>query len=226
MRAAALCHSELIAFCDQDDIWEPHKLAVCAAPFDDPEVLLVYHDALAITADGSSIAPMEQLPVPPIVGFLESHPMNYALGFTQVLRRSLLGLSQFWHRSLDHKEAHRQERMAHDQWFFFLASVFGAIARIDEPLVRYRQHGSNSYGWSAPSRVAVLAGYFRPSLRGRAEEYAALERGAGCRAAILAQLGQNLTGRWRERATLAAEKYRYLENLYRQRRPFYVSANL
>jgi hypothetical protein len=116
--------------------------------------------------------------------------------------------------------------MAHDQWFFFLASVFGSVARIDEPLVRYRQHGGNSYGWSAPSRVAVLAGYFRPSLRGRAEEYAALERGAGCRAAILTQFGETLTGKWQERAILAAEKYRDLENLYRQRRHIYGSANL
>jgi glycosyltransferase involved in cell wall biosynthesis len=226
MRAAGLCRSELIAFCDQDDVWEPQKLAVCAAPFDDPEVLLVYHDALIITADGKPVAPIEQLPAPPVVGFLGSRPMDYALGFTQLLRRSLLRPSGFWHRSLDHKEVHRQERMAHDQWFFFLASVLGSISRIDQPLVRYRQHGSNSYGWSAPSRLATLGRYFWPSLRGRAEEYAALEKGAGCRAAILEQLEQTVTGKWQTRTTLAAEKYRDLENLYRERHRLYGSVGL
>src|SRR5690242_1811791 len=29
MRAASLCTSDLIAFCDQDDIWAPQKLAIC-----------------------------------------------------------------------------------------------------------------------------------------------------------------------------------------------------
>src|ERR1700730_9787095 len=29
MLAASLCNSELIAFCDQDDVWYPEKLATC-----------------------------------------------------------------------------------------------------------------------------------------------------------------------------------------------------
>jgi glycosyltransferase involved in cell wall biosynthesis len=223
MRAASLCQSELIAFCDQDDIWEPHKLSVCSAPFDNSEVLLVYHDALVITADGTPLALLGQLPGPPLVGFLGSHPMNFTLGFTQILRRSLLGLSELWDRSRDHKEVHRQEKMAHDQWFFFLASVFGSVARIDEPLARYRQHGSNSYGWSRPSRLAAFAEYCWPSLRGRADEYAALERGAGSRAAILQRFEQTLSGEWRARAKLATEKYSNLEILYRERGRLYGS---
>jgi hypothetical protein len=226
MRAAGLCQSELIAFCDQDDTWEGQKLAVCAAPFDNPEVLLVYHEALVVSADGERLAPLEQLPAPSLVGSLQSHPMNYALGFTQMFRRCLLGLSPFWHQSLDHKEVYRQERMAHDQWFFFLASAFGCISRIEQPLVRYRQHGGNSYGWSVPSRIALMGRYFWPSLRGRAEEYAALERGAGCRAAILGQLEQTLTGDWQAKAKLAAEKYAELEKLYRERCRLYGSVSL
>src|ERR1700692_1867054 len=32
MRAASRCTSELIAFCDQDDIWSPRTLALCIEP--------------------------------------------------------------------------------------------------------------------------------------------------------------------------------------------------
>ena len=38
------------------------------------------------------------------------------------------------------------ERLAHDQWVFFLSSVFGKIAYVDQELVDYRQHDHNLYG--------------------------------------------------------------------------------
>jgi glycosyltransferase involved in cell wall biosynthesis len=227
MRVAALCRSDVIAFCDQDDIWEPQKLRVCLARFDDPEVLLLYHDALAVTPDATPLAPLEHPSALPIMGFLQSPPMDYALGFTQLLRRSLIDLSELWPQSLDHKEMHRRERMAHDQWFFFLGSALGSIAHIDERLVRYRQHENNAYGWRAPSRLAMTVQRLWPSLHGRAEQYAALEMGAERRAAILGQLAvTSAAGGWRSRASAGMEKYRALAHLYGERRRIYGSTNL
>src|ERR1035438_8052377 len=49
MQAASLCRSELIAFCDQDDYWYPHKIVASVKPFSDPEVLLAYHNADVVT---------------------------------------------------------------------------------------------------------------------------------------------------------------------------------
>ena len=49
IRAAGLCSSDLVAFCDQDDDWYPHKIAASAKPFSDPDVLLTYHDADVIS---------------------------------------------------------------------------------------------------------------------------------------------------------------------------------
>src|SRR5258708_2267565 len=64
MRAAGLARSDLIAFCDQDDIWDPRKLKICAAAFDDPEVLLVYHNARIVTADGRPVGLLERRAAP------------------------------------------------------------------------------------------------------------------------------------------------------------------
>lgn len=215
MQAAELCRAEVIAFCDQDDVWEPHKLAACAQPFDNPGVILVYHDALTINADGRPLA---------VIGQSPERPMEYALGFTQLFRRRLLEAGRLWDRSFDHKEIRRREKMAHDQWFFFLAAVFGSIVRIDRPLVRYRQHDSNSYGWQAPSRLATMVSRLWPSLRGRAEQYAALEMGATSRAAILAQLASSMAEEdWRLRAERGAQDYHQLAALYRERFRIYGS---
>src|SRR5689334_13791199 len=56
MRAADLCQSELIAFCDQDDFWYPHKLSTSIKPFEDREVLLTYHNADIVDESGVRIS--------------------------------------------------------------------------------------------------------------------------------------------------------------------------
>ena len=43
VKAACLCSSDLIAFCDQDDIWEEDKLRRCKLALAAPEILLCYH---------------------------------------------------------------------------------------------------------------------------------------------------------------------------------------
>ena len=55
MRAASLCQSELISFCDQDDYWYSQKIATSVKPLNDPEVLLTYHNADIVAEDGTRI---------------------------------------------------------------------------------------------------------------------------------------------------------------------------
>src|SRR3954465_5140409 len=42
VQATEACSGELIAFCDQDDLWHRDKLAIVSQAFDDPDVLLVF----------------------------------------------------------------------------------------------------------------------------------------------------------------------------------------
>src|SRR5580698_474723 len=52
-RAFSLCRGDLIVPCDQDDVWEPEKLAVLEASFgEDPQRLLAFHDLTLVTQDG------------------------------------------------------------------------------------------------------------------------------------------------------------------------------
>src|SRR5690242_9734869 len=45
LRAASLCSGELLAFCDQDDVWLEQKLQKCAAVLSRPRNVLVIHSA-------------------------------------------------------------------------------------------------------------------------------------------------------------------------------------
>jgi len=208
IKCANLCSADVIAFCDQDDRWLPHKLESVARAFAEPDVLLVFHNA--------SVAEDPDHPYTTLypVGHgaktwrpLSSSPWLFGLGFTQAFRRSLLGFDKWWASSKD--QNFENERLAHDQWFFFLASVFGTIVFLSEPLATYRQHARNVFGWKqfAPSFTARLldtVGNAAHAIRNRA-------MAAASRAAILEEAALELEGDWKEAARKGMRKYRELE---------------
>ena len=223
MRAANLCKSELIAFCDQDDYWYPHKLAEAIKPFGDPEVLLTYHNADVVTGNGKRIGSLAKHAAhTPILTSMSSGPWRYAQGFTEVFRRSLLSLSSLWPSSLDLLDRYDgSQPLPHDQWVFFLAAVFGRIAYVNEPLVAYVQHGSNVYGWTKPS-FPPLKSLFRD----RSDEISRFAKAAENRAALLELTRDNLCNVWKERAVAASQRYRKLAWLYAERNTLYKSADI
>ena len=222
MRAASLCQSELIAFCDQDDYWYPQKIAVSAKPFSDPEVFLVYHNADVISSDGSRIGSLAtRAAAKTVLMPLSSNPWLHPLGFTQVFRRSLLRLSDLWPNSLDEHDS--SQRLAHDQWFYFLAGTLGTIVYLDEPLVAYLQHASNTaFGWQ---RVAYRKS-IKHFLRNRSDEYYRRSMAAGREAEILETAKERFEGVWAERASAAAEHYQLVSWLYAARSTLYSSSKL
>jgi glycosyltransferase involved in cell wall biosynthesis len=209
MRAASLCQSELISFCDQDDYWYPQKIAASVKPFNDPEVLLTYHNADVVTGDGKRIGSLAAS-----VGQAWS-PWLPVLGFTEVFRRSLLELSGLWPSSLDKSAGSRPS--AHDQWFFFLASVFGKTFYIEEPLVAYVQHKDNAVGWKK-RQVTVM-------VRNRADEVTVYAEAAESRAAILKTATRDLEGAWKARAAEGSGYYHDLSRLFALRSTLYTAAN-
>jgi hypothetical protein len=223
MRAARVCSSDLIAFCDQDDIWWPRKLALCIEPFRDPAVLLTYHNAKVVTETGERIGSLDHLASAPLTPPLSRCPMRRTvpLGFTQVFRRCILEFSDLREMSLDVNNL--MAPMAHDQWMFFIASVFGNIAYLDEALVCYRQHASNAFGWTPP--LSVFTELMQLS-RNPANDYQGVHQASKRCAEILEKASANLNGVWQKRATMGATRFRLLSDLYDARKRLYTSATL
>jgi glycosyltransferase involved in cell wall biosynthesis len=144
MKCANLCSGELIAFCDQDDIWDQDKLATLVLHFARADVDLVFHDFRLIDTDGNPIMHMTSHLFPS-----SADPWSVIRGLTQAFRRKLLRYSDLWGLSAD--QLNLGERLAHDQWFVFLAHSFNSLHHISQPLLSYRQHGSNLYGIATKS---------------------------------------------------------------------------
>ncbi len=145
IKAAGLCSSDLTAFCDQDDIWHADKLYRTSLPFDDAEVMMTYHSAGLIDAEGNYIgeyndrAPLINPIQPPYFD-----PWLFGLGFTLTFRKTLGVANYLWPISKDYYGA--EKPLAHDQWYFFIATALGRVVYIDEPLADYRQHDRNLFG--------------------------------------------------------------------------------
>jgi glycosyltransferase involved in cell wall biosynthesis len=221
MRAANLCRSELIAFCDQDDYWYPDKIKRSVKPFRDPEVLLAYHNADVVTLDGTRVGSLATFAAQkPVLTPLSADPWLHARGFTMVFRRSLLQLSNLWPNSRDFYD--NSQPCAHDQWLFLLANVFGKIAYLDQPLAAYVQHGGNAFGWTNVGLFHSIKFYFRNRADGLTRQAKATDGWA----TIFRAAKSNLAGDWSDRAAAGAEYYGRLSSLYNLRISLYTSADL
>jgi glycosyltransferase involved in cell wall biosynthesis len=216
VQCAGLCSSDLIAFCDQDDRWDPRKTELLSARFADPEILLAYHNARVVADEGRDLGLVfprrrRSSKVPPLV----SPPCAFPMGFTQMFRRSLTAFDDLWPTSRDHDE--EGELLAHDRWYFFLAAAFGSIAYVPALLADYRQHGTNTYGLS----------WFRARLPTFTELWHATHKrklrlaAASSRAHLLRQVSERSDGLWRDRASEAASFYERLTTFAQARREIY-----
>jgi glycosyltransferase involved in cell wall biosynthesis len=145
-RAVLACSGEIIALSDQDDLWAPERLAVMSAAFEDrPELLLLHTDALLVDADNEPIG--GTLFAALAVTAREKQLVHSRRAFEALLRRNLVtGATTLFRRSLVGTATPFPRGWVHDEWLAMVAASLDGVDLLDEPLVRYRQHGANQIG--------------------------------------------------------------------------------
>jgi hypothetical protein len=112
----------------------------------------------------------------------------------------------------------QRDEPSHDQWVFFIASVFGSIVYIDNALATYRQHGSNLFGWYPPLGFFTNFPYLLSNPISRLDTFQQASRRC---AEILEKTRPDLTDTWQQRATMGAARYRFLADLFAARKRLY-----
>jgi len=155
----APAEAELLALCDQDDVWHPEKLAVLRAALGGAR--LVYSDLRLVDPGGRVLR--ETL----WAGRRNNHTSlasllvaNTVTGAAALVRREVVELA------LPFPDAPGVQ--FHDQWLALVALATGDIAYVDRPLYDYVQHGGAVFGdvgaagrrrpWRA-ARGAYFLGY-------------------------------------------------------------------
>jgi hypothetical protein len=202
LSASMLARSELVAFCDQDDVWMPQKLEQGCAPFCDERVAMTTHQARLVDASLADLGLFEQgITANATWDALTLDPWGCFAGFTTVFRRSLLDLFPIARRCADINR--REPATTHDRWIYFLASSLGRVVTLAEPLALYRQHNTNLYGGRRSSRWTAIRTAIAQSggLRDRCKHFADV---AAVRAAILQEIAEKSASKSSLRASASS----------------------
>lgn len=157
-QAFSACTGDWIAPCDQDDIWEPDKLATLLQAAKVGH-LLVYSDSALVDERGHPMNKKVSDSLPMISG-------QKPLAFT--FRNSVSGHSCIFRRELLLRAMPFPEGIYYDWWLAFVASSLGSIGYVDRALVRFRRH---------PGTVTLLgSGRAKLPKRSPLERYAAKAR--------------------------------------------------
>lgn len=128
-KAVQLCKGELIAMCDQDDLWHPQKIALQVESIKDN--VFVYHDSEFIRSDGRSM----NKKMSDVVNFYRGDRPETFLFFNCVSGHAILLKRELLQDVLPLKKD-----FFHDWWMAYVATNVGKIDFIPQCLVQYRQH--------------------------------------------------------------------------------------
>lgn len=142
-------------FSDQDDVWCPQKVekTLCACKDAEAECdgpVLVHADLEVVDAELNTLGPS-------FVAYraldVNRKDLNHLL-----VQNNVTGCTMLWNRKLDNLVEMNDSRVAmHDWWMALVASLFGEIRFVDEPLVKYRQHGKNVVGATNVNSIGFVA---------------------------------------------------------------------
>lgn len=128
---------DLLAFCDQDDIWLPDKIrnAVDTMATEDHRAPLLYCSRYEFVDEGLRRVGVSR--VPRRVGFGNALVENIAAGCTIVINQRARALI------LSRNPGHIA---IHDWWFYMIVSALGKVLYDERVNIRYRQHAGNVIG--------------------------------------------------------------------------------
>ncbi len=138
-QAISLCEGDYIALSDQDDVWFSNKLEKLLANIGDN--LLIHSDAVLVDDNMQVIANSN---------ITQTKKDRYKAEFVDYLiSTSVTGCTALFPKKLlDLALPIPDGFYIHDHYLAIVASFYGTVKFLDEPLVYYRQHGNNAIGAS------------------------------------------------------------------------------
>lgn len=193
---------DLVALCDQDDVWHPERTAELSAIFDEPEALLVFSNARQVGAGGEYLG--HDLFEAIGMSAAERDLVESGRAYRAFLRRNLAtGATVMLRRSLVEQAAPFPEAWLHDEWLAMLAAAQGGVRLLDRSLTDYRQHENNQVGMERLGFARKLRMFAEP----RTERNLRLYRRARALPPVLDSL-EGVPGEFR---AAAHEKYAFEE---------------
>lgn len=137
---------DIIFLSDQDDIWCPNKVTVCLASL--IEYDLVVSDAILIDASNNIIEDSFYDIRKPFTSFLGCVFKFGYLGCCLAFKRNILQKVLPFPR--------RHDLCTHDNWIFLVSLAFFKVKIVNEGLIFYRRHASNTSNGGLVNQTSFL----------------------------------------------------------------------
>jgi len=146
-KAISLCSGNIIALCDQDDVWHPEKLMRIEQVFVDfPHIGAVFTDGEICDA---SLNPLGYS-LWESFGFnkkMQKKTVSHRRSFEVLIKRSVAtGATMAFRSEFKDLVLPIPNNWVHDGWIALLIAAVSDLTIIREPLIKYRQHNSNQIG--------------------------------------------------------------------------------
>lgn len=150
-KAISLASGDIIFLCDQDDLWEDHKVETVMKAFREMDADVVVHDAVVVDGELQTIHP----------SWNEYNRNNTKQGiFGNVLKNAFTGAFMAFKKELVPKITPFPPTIEmHDQWIALVAMMEKKnIVFLEDKLVKYVRHGGNVTGMKRRSFSERLKG--------------------------------------------------------------------
>ncbi|WP_160044159.1 glycosyltransferase family 2 protein [Paenibacillus sp. USDA918EY] len=149
------------AFCDQDDVWEKHKLSRALDMLQDLQVgpNLYCSSTKMVDEQLTFIKKWPEKPERPL-SVSNSLIENVCVGCTMVMNREAFQLIK------EYPPVHMDQIIMHDWWVYLCISAFGHVFFDDKSAILYRQHGANVLGGATGGFVGKWTKRFKRFMNG------------------------------------------------------------
>jgi glycosyltransferase involved in cell wall biosynthesis len=175
-QAIQLCRGDVIATCDQDDVWRPGKLArLVRAMRDAPDAGLAFSDAAVVGRDGrpTEYTLWDAIRFRPV----EQRQFAAGEGLQCLLRRDrVTGATMAFRAAYRELICPIPPGWLHDAWIALLIAAVARCVLVAEPLIAYRQHPAQQIGGTRRTlldRFRTARAMTADTFRATAAKYAA-----------------------------------------------------
>ena len=157
LKAASLCTTQYVAFCDQDDVWRDDKLQLVTKVIEQMSPDIVVHSGTVV--DHALMSLGDRYPNIQSPGWLDPALLDedfFWPGYALVVNHNALVL--WGMEDLVAVDQSCLNNFAHDRWVFDAARSGASCYLIPDNLVQYRQHSANHIGFGgiANSQIALI----------------------------------------------------------------------
>lgn len=219
LKAAGLCEGDWVAFCDQDDVWLPHKLADCAqAIARSPEAVMVLQNAELCD---EQLRPQGRLfparAAPGRYGPLRQPGFWVWPGFVKTVTRRMFDRLDVERRPANYFGD--QPAQSHDKWTCMVANALGGVVVLGGAAALYRRHAEALTGTYAQKPLGARV---RRARGVGAEQYDFAAEVAASSAAYLRRMASApAVLDWAPRLAAAAEAFERLARTQARRGELY-----